>query len=214
MNRLNVLLADDHVVVRLGLKSLLEAEPDVTVVGEAEDGDAAIAAARQLRPNVVIMDVSMPGTGGVEATQRIRSEQPDTRVVGLTAHEDPAYLRRMLAAGATGYLLKRTAAIELLRAVRSVANGDTYLDPTFAGRPLHAPAGTSGAVSNNELSEREAEVLRQIAEGFGNKQIAARLGLSVKTVETYKARAMEKLGVRTRVQLVQYALQRGWLTGD
>lgn len=214
MSRVSVLVADDHGVVRAGLRRLLEAEPDVCVVGEAEDGEAAIAAARELRPDIVIMDVSMAGTGGVEATQRIRQQWPEIRVVALTAHEDPAYLRKMLAAGVTGYLLKRTVAGELLRAVRMVAVGDTYLDPAFAGQAPTPAVEAEGRADGGVLSEREAEVLRQIVEGFGNKQIAARLNLSVKTVETYKARAMEKLGLRSRVQLVQYALRRGWLRGD
>ncbi|MBL9103058.1 MAG: response regulator transcription factor [Myxococcales bacterium] len=214
MTRVHVLVADDHVVVRAGLRSLLEADPDVCVVGEAEDGDAAVAAAAELQPDVVVMDVSMPGAGGAEATRRIRARWPAIRVVVLTAHEELAYLRQLLAAGASGYLLKRTAADELLRAVRRVALGETYLDPTLAAQATAELAGSGGASGGPELSEREAEVLRLIAEGFGNKQIAARLGLSVKTVETYKARAMEKLGLRSRAQLVQYALQRGWLRGD
>lgn len=214
MSKVSVLLADDHAIVRNGLRSLLAAAPDMAVVGEAEDGATAVAAAGELRPAVVVMDVSMPGAGGVDATDRIRRAWPEVRVLALTAHEDPGYLRKLLAVGATGYLLKRTAADELLRAVRAVAAGGTYLDPSVAGQVVQEFAAPGrGAAKTGELSERELEVLRPLAEGYSNKQIAARLGVSVKTVETYKSRAMEKLGLRSRVELVRYAVEQGWLVG-
>jgi DNA-binding NarL/FixJ family response regulator len=201
------LVADDHPVVRNGLRGLLEAEPDMTVVGEATDGEAAVRAAAELSLDVVVMDVSMPGMGGEEATARIRRDCPGVRVVALTAYEDRGYLRRLLAAGAGGYVLKRSAAEELVRAIRCVAAGGTYLDPAVAEHVvadlLQPPAA--------ELSDREAEVLRLVARGYLLKQIAAELGVEHRTVETYKARAMEKLGLKTRVDVVRYAAEKGWL---
>jgi two-component system response regulator NreC len=210
MGNLRVLLADDHAVVRAGLKALLEAQPDLSVVGEAADGRTAVDLACQLLPDVAVVDVSMPGLGGAEVTERIARDCPRVRVVALTAHEESGYVRRLLAAGAAGYVLKRSAADELVRAVRAVAAGETYLDPGVAGgvveRLRDAPPPATA-----ELSEREAEVVRLIAHGYSNKEIAAKLGLSVKTVETYKTRSLEKLGLRSRVDIVRYAAGRGWL---
>lgn len=211
MTRLRVYVADDHPVVRSGLRGLIAAEPDMEVVGEAYDGETAVREAATLRPDVVVMDVSMPGVGGAEATERIRAGSPGVRVVALTAHEDRGYLTRLLAAGATGYVLKRAAAADLVRAIRAVAAGDTYLDPAVAGQVVAGLAGVGG--SGAELSEREEEVLRRLAEGQAVKQVAAALDVGVRTVETYKARGMEKLGLTTRVDLIRYAVQRGWLTG-
>jgi DNA-binding NarL/FixJ family response regulator len=211
MDKLRILLAEDHLVVREGLRALLEAQPGLAVVGEAADGLTAVAQAIALAPDVAVVDLSLPELGGAEVTERIRRECPGTRVVALTAHEDPAYVRRLLAAGASGYVPKRAAADELVRAVRAVAAGETYLDPALAkavvGRLLDTPPPAAAV----ELSEREAEVVRMIALGYSNKEIAAKLGLSVKTVETYKARSLEKLGLRSRVDLVRYAAGRGWL---
>lgn len=212
MTKLRVFLADDHPVVRNGLRGLIAAEPDMAVVGEAFDGAAAVREVVELRPDVVVMDVSMPGLGGAEATARIRQDCPGVKVLALTAHEDRGYLKQLLAAGATGYVLKRAAAADLVRAVRVVAAGETYLDPAVAAQvvaELTGPVAGSGA----ELSEREAEVLRRVTRGELLKQIAAALGIESRTVETYKARAMEKLGLQTRVDVVRYAADRGWLTG-
>lgn len=209
MTTLRVMLADDHAVVRAGLKALLDAQPDVSVVGEAADGPAAVALACQVNPDVAVVDVSMPGMNGAEVTERITRDCPRVRVVALTAHEDGGYVRRLLDAGAAGYVLKRSPADEL---VRAVAAGEAYLDPGVAGgvverlRDTPPPAATAG------LSERETEVVRMIAHGYSNKEIAAKLGLSVKTVETYKTRSLEKLGLRSRVDIVRYAAARGWLT--
>lgn len=212
MSKLRVLLADDHPVVRGGLKTLIDSQPDMEVVGEAYDGEGAVRTARDLRPDVVVMDVSMPGVGGGEATARLRSEAPEVKVLALTAHEDRGYLHLLLQAGAAGYVLKRAAADDLVRAVRAVAAGETYIDPAVAGQ-LVPPAGRAGELAAGvELSDREEEVLRLIAQGHPVKQIAAKLDVGVRTVETYKARAMEKLGLRTRAEAVRYAAQRGWLT--
>jgi DNA-binding NarL/FixJ family response regulator len=183
------------------------------VIGEASDGPSAVALVADLDPDVVVVDVSMPGLNGAEVATRLRAARPDRKVLALTVHEDAGYLRLLLEAGAAGYMLKRAAAAELVRAVRAVAAGGTYLDPAMAGRvvddlvrPTEPPATTA------ELSERETEVVRLIALGYSNKEIAARLGVSVKTVETYKSRSMEKLAIRSRVDIVRYAAGRGWLS--
>ena len=212
MAKLRVFLADDHAVVREGLKALVNAQPAMAVVGEAADGLTACAQVVLLAPDVVVMDVSMPGLSGSQATARLRLECPAVRVLALTVHEDRGYLRQLLAAGAAGYVLKRAAPEELIQAIRAVAAGGVYIDPNMAGKVLGGfvrQADGAGA----ELSEREAEVARQTAAGHSNKEIAARLDLSVKTVETYRARAMEKLGLRGRADLVRYAVQQGWLQG-
>lgn len=213
MPRLRVLLVDDHTIIREGLRALLEVQSDLEVVGEAQDGVAACARAKELAPDVVVMDVSMPDLNGARATEAIRRELPATRVLALTAHKDKGYLRMLLQAGASGYLLKRAASHELIHAIRTVAGGGTYVDPTLAGEVLVAFVRnpSTGTHSVDELSDREAEVVRLIARGFSNKEIASQLDISSKTVETYKTRSLEKLGLSSRSDLVSYALQRGWL---
>jgi DNA-binding NarL/FixJ family response regulator len=212
MAKLRVFLADDHAVVREGIKALLVAQPDIEVVGEAADGRTALEHATLLCADVVVTDVSMPGLGGAEVVERLRRACPSTNVVALTVHEDKGYLRRLLEAGAKGYLLKRSAADELVRAVRIVASGETYLDPALVSKIVGVFSGKTVAQAG-ELSEREEEVARLIASGYTNKEIAARIDVSIKTVETYKARAFEKLGFDSRVELVRYALAQGWLKG-
>ena len=211
---LRIVLADDHPVVREGLKLLVNAEPDMRVVGEAVDGETAWRAAKELRPDVLVMDLSMPVLGGADATERVRRDCPGVKVLELTVHEERHYLTQLLRAGASGYVLKRAAGAELVRAVRTVAAGGTYIDPSIAsalvGGYLNAEE-TADRPSHEDLSDREREVLIRIARGFSNKEIAAELDLSVKTVETYKARMSEKLGLRTRVEIVRYAARAGWL---
>ena len=213
MAELRVFLADDHAVVREGLKALITAQPGMAVVGEAADGLSACEQVPGLRPDVVVMDVSMPGLTGSQATARLRDECPAVRVLALTVHEDKGYIRQLLAAGAAGYVLKRAAPEELIHAIRAVAAGGVYLDPNVAGKVVGGFVRTPADVDSpgGGLSEREAEVVRRTAAGFSNKEIAARLDLSIKTVETYRARAMEKLGLTTRSDLVRYAVQQGWL---
>ena len=214
--RLRVLLADDHNVVRAGLRALIDAQPDMEVVGEAADGEAACRQAVEVGPDVVVMDVSMPSLGGAPATERIRRDRPEVRVLALTVHEDRSYLQQLLQAGASGYLLKRAAADDLIHAIRTVARGGTYLDPGLTGKVLGGLVGRSaqpGAPPGDALSDREEEVLRLIARGHTNREIAARLDVSVKTVETHKARAMEKLGLDSRAAIVAYAIRWGWLSG-
>ena len=214
MSKLRIFLADDHMVVREGLKSLVNAQPDMHVVGEAEDGGAALRSACELVPDVVVMDVSMPEMSGAEATAQLRRDCPRIKVLALTVYEDRAYLRQMLDAGASGYVLKRAVTDELVRAIRTIAAGGSYVDPTLAGSLVssyfnqdtsegHAPAG--------ELSERESQVLRLIAWGYSNKEIGWKLNISSKTVDTYKLRLMEKLNLRSRTDIVRYALRQGLL---
>lgn len=215
MTALRVVLADDHEMVRTGMRALLDATPGVEVVGEARDGAEAIDRAAELRPDVLVMDVSMPVLDGAAATERLAREHPAVKVLVLTAHDDRAHLTRLLEAGAAGFVLKRAAADELVRAIRVVADGGTYVDPLLAGHLLRdrsRPAGAAPIPAGDALSDREEEVLRRIAWGESNKEIASELGISTKTVETYKARITEKLGLKSRTQMVRYALQRGWLS--
>jgi DNA-binding NarL/FixJ family response regulator len=215
MSKLRVLLADDHNVVRAGLRALIDAQPDMEVVGEAADGEAACRQAAELKPEVVVMDISMPNLGGAPATQRIKRDQPRIHVLALTVHEDRGYLQQLLHAGVSGYLLKRAAPDELIHAIRTVARGGTYLDPGLAGKVLGGLMGRTphvGSAHNAMLSDREEEVLRLIARGFTNREIAAQLDVSIKTVETHKARSLEKLGLGSRAGIVAYAIDRGWLS--
>ena len=215
MKVIRVFLADDHGVLREGLRALLADHPGIEVVGEAADGARAVEGAAALEPDVVVRDVAMPGLNGAKATERLKKACPAVKVLALSAHEDRAYLRQLLEAGASGYVLKRAAAGELVQAIRTVAGGGVYLDPTLAAHVAGgfvSAAAARKALAGTEPSDREEEVVRRIAEGFSNKQIAAQLSLSVKTVETYKARSLEKLGLRDRIDLVRYARQQGWLT--
>ncbi|QJW95181.1 response regulator transcription factor [Frigoriglobus tundricola] len=211
---LRVFVADDHAVVRRGLKALIDTEPGMTVVGEAADGQEAVTQVRALLPDVVVMDVSMPDLTGSQATEQIRRECPHVKVLALTVHEDKGYIRQLLTAGASGYVLKRGAPEGLIEAIRVVAAGGVYLDPNIAAKVVGGFIQKSPkdvASKNGELSDRETEVARLTAAGHGNKEIATRLDLSVKTVETYRTRSMDKLGLRSRAELVRYAVQKGWL---
>ena len=213
-SRLRILLADDHVTVRQGLKMLIESQDDMTVVSEASDGTAAVEQARTLRPDVVVMDISMPGMNGLVATRTLKQLQPDSVIVILTRHGDDAYLQELLRAGADGYVLKQSAASELLQAIRATAARGQYLDSALTSRVTAGFLSKSGRKTQGtgvSLSERESEVLRLIAAGYSNKEIAAQLELSVKTVEVHKANAARKLGLKGRIDIVKYALLQGWL---
>jgi DNA-binding NarL/FixJ family response regulator len=212
MKTLRIMLADDHAVVREGLRALINAQPGMEVVGEAADGVAAVEAVAALDPDVVVLDVSLPGLNGAQVAKRLRAASPNRVILALTVHEDAAYFRLLVDAGVAGYVLKRSAADELIRAIRVVAAGGTYFDTALTG--WRADAGgdpESRPPVLPELSEREVEVMKLIAQGYSNKEIAARLVLSVKTVETYKTRSLEKLGLRSRVDIVRYAARQGWL---
>ena len=211
MTRIRVALADDHPVVLAGVRALVQAEPEMDLVGEATDGNAALKLILETVPDVVVMDISMPGMTGLELVQRVGSEHGAVKILVLTVHEDRAYVQRVLSAGARGYLLKRSAAEELVRAVRAVHGGGLYVDPAVAGKFVQTEAGGGAVGEGLALSEREEEVLKLAAQGHTNKEAAARLGLSIKTVESYKARAMEKLGLKTRAEIVRYGLTRDWL---
>ncbi len=214
MDKLRIFLADDHVVVREGLKTLINAQPDMSVIGEAGDGQDAWQQARECQPDVVIMDITMPNVNGVQATERLKRVCPAVKVLALSVHEDTSYLRQLLAAGATGYVLKHVAADVLIQAIRTVAVGGVYLDPALAGhvvaRYVRVP-GVASELLGADLSEREMEVAQRVAQGYSNREIATQLNLSVKTVETYRSRALDKLGLDSRAALVRYALEHDWL---
>ena len=215
MKKLRILLADDHKIIRDGLKLLVNEQPDMRVVGEAGNGKEVLEKVRELKPNVVVMDLSMPVLNGLQATDLLKREHPELKVVALTVHEDESYLRQLCKAGAAGYVLKRSAGDELIQAIRTVAKGGLFFDATLTSRALTshlAPSTANGGPRAAELSEREKDVLVQLAWGRSNKEIAAELRLSIKTVETYKARVVEKLSLRSRSELVQYAMRQGWMS--
>ena len=214
MSTIRIVLADDHRVLRDGLKALIQGQTGLEVVGEAGDGESTLRRVEELRPDVVVMDFTMPGMTGVEATARIKASHPGVKVLALTVHEDRGYFRRFLEAGASGYALKQTPADELFHAIRVVASGGIYIDPALARTVLvgiNRAAAAEALAGDDHLSDRETEVVRRIARGFSNKEIAAQLAINAKTVETYKARSLEKLGLRSRADIVRYALRRGWL---
>jgi two-component system response regulator NreC len=212
--KLRILLADDHETVREGLRMILNAQPDMQVVATAGDGRDAVEQAEQIAPDVVIMDISMPGLNGLAATQQLSERCPGAKVLTLTRHADNSYLQQLMRAGAAGYVLKQSRPAELLHAIRTVAGGVKYLDASMTapanGRDAKA-AAIPGPEPTTPLSPRETEVLRLIAWGNTNKEIAGRLDLSVKTVEAHKANGMRKLGMRGRIDIVRYALLHGWL---
>jgi DNA-binding NarL/FixJ family response regulator len=200
-------------MVREGLKALVNSQPDMTVVGEAGDGQAAVQQARELEPDVIVMDVSMPRMSGLEATAKVKEAIPGAKVLALTRHTDTGFLRLLFKAGATGYVLKQSASSELIRAIRTVAAGDNYLDPSITSKVMTGYVGrqTSNLEPGEDLTPREEEVLKMIAWGNSNKDIASNLGISVKTVEAHKSNLMRKLKFRSRIDIVRFAVVRGWL---
>ena len=211
---LRVLLADDHVTVRHGLKLLIDGQSDMKVVAEASDGADAVQRALTIKPDVVVMDISMPGMNGLVATRSLKQHLPELAIITLTRHGDDAYLQELLRAGVSGYVLKQSAPSELLQAIRVAAAGGQYLDSTLTPRVTAgflAREGKRVGRAGATISERESGVLRLIASGYSNKEIAARLDLSVKTVEAHKANAMRKLGLAGRIDIVKYAILQGWL---
>lgn len=212
--KLRILLAEDHHTVREGIKLLVNAQPDMEVVGEAENGEIAVSEAARLMPDMVIMDVSMPVLNGLQATRQLRSQYPDLLILTLTRHSDDGYLHQLISAGANGYVLKQSAPKELINAIRAVGAGQAYLDPALTQKVMGGYAVRSTSVrgeGKKDLSNREIEILKLISFGYSNQEIATRLALSVKTVEAHKANAMRKLGVTGRIDIVKYAILQNWL---
>lgn len=213
-NVTRVVIADDHGVVREGLKLLIDSQSDLSVVGDAIDGAVAFEMIDRLKPDVAIIDVSMPQLNGVELVAKLNEAGCQSQVLALTANEDRGYLHQLLKMGVKGYLLKRSAADMLLSAIRAVASGIRFVDPHVVDAMLEdnvANPSPNQPSTDGALSEREEIVLKMISEGYSNKEIAAKLDLSVKTIETYKARSMHKLSLRSRTDIVRYAVTRGWL---
>ena len=210
---IRVLLADDHIIVREGLKLLIDGERDMVVVAEVGDGTAAVEQAVALKPDVIVLDISMPGMNGLVAARTLKKRAPGIAIVTLTRHTDDGYLQELLRAGASAYVLKQSAARELLHAIRTAAGGGQYVDSTFTRRLTSTFSGRDGGKSRaaGAITDREADVLRLIARGYSNKEIANELSLSVKTVEAHKANAMRKLDLAGRIDIVNYAVLQGWL---
>ena len=214
---LRIVLADDHATVRQALKLLIDAQEDMQVVGEAGDGRVAIERVEDFKPDVVVMDISMPGLNGLNATRTLKELHPESRVVALTRYSDDAYLQELLRAGVAGYVLKQSPSLELLQAIRAAAAGGQYLDSTVTARVTDrflSRDATKTRQARPTVTEREGEVLRLIARGYSNKEIAADLDLSVKTVEVHKANGMRKLGLRGRIDIVRFAILQGWMQDE
>ncbi len=212
-NVIRVMIADDHAILRSGLKMLIESQEDMKVVAEADNGEDAVEKAGETSPDVAIVDIKMPKVGGIEAIEKIKRISPQTKILALTMYEDLAYLRAVLAAGGSGYLVKRAADKELLTAVRTVSQGRSYIEVSLVDdveQDLLNRKVTSGDTSPlSRLSRREREVLEFVAYGYTNRQIAEKIGVSIKSVETYRSRVSEKLGLHTRAELVRFALETG-----
>lgn len=215
-SKIRVLIADDHAILRAGLRMLIDSQPDMKVIAEAPNGEDAVRLARAERPDVVILDITMPGGGGLRAVPEILKVCASTRVLLLTMHEEPAYLRTALASGAAGYVLKKSVDANLLAAIRSVHKGRSYIDSELASALIQhtLPDLAQPGRPDEVLSERELQVLKLVAEGFSSREIAEQIYIGVKTVETYRARFAEKLGLKSRADLVRYALEVGLLSPE
>ena len=211
MNPIRVLLVEDHETVREGLRLLLDSQSDMEVVAEACDGRAAVEYNERFRPHVVVMDLSMPDINGLQATQAIKKSHPDTAIVALTRHDDAPFVDELKKAGASAYVLKQSPSRELLDAVRVAAGGGTYLDAQLRARDARTADQAIHGRGAPSVSEREKQVLRMMAVGHSNKEIAEELSIAIKTVEVHKANAMRKLGLRGRIDVVRYAILHGWL---
>jgi two-component system, NarL family, response regulator NreC len=214
MEKLRILLAEDHQTVREGIKLLVNAQPDMEVICEVGDGEAAIKEATSLKPDLLVMDISMPTMNGLKATKKLRELLPDIKILTLTRHTDDGYLKQLIGAGANGYVLKQSAPTDLLHAIRTVAAGNAYLDPSLTRKVMGGYVSRAESVrgeSKGDLTDREQEVLRLISFGYSNKEIGSRLEVSVKTIEAHKANAMRKLGISSRIDIVRYAILQNWL---
>ena len=218
LKNIRVLIAEDHVLVREGLRTLLEAQPDMKVVGEAINGEEAVRKTKEVKPDIILMDITMPGMNGLEATYQIRQDNPDVKILVLTMHEGNEYFFKILEAGASGYFVKGGSSSELISALQAVWRGDVFLYPTMAKKLLsdylHRVSSGQDKESYDGLTNREREILKFIAEGDSNQEIAERLVLSPSTVQTHRANIMAKLGLHSRTELVKYAIRRGFITLD
>lgn len=218
-HKIRVMIADDHAILRAGLRMLVNAQADMEVVSEAADGEMAVQTARESKPDVALLDLTMPRVGGMKALQQIARDCREVRVLVLTMHDDPAYLRSAMAFGASGYLLKRAVDAELIAAIRAVYRGGVYVDPRLASvlvEDMRAKDSKEAAPArpSNILSRRELQVLRLVARGYTSAEIAKQVFVGVKTIETYRSRFAEKLGLRTRSDVVRFAVQMGLLTPE
>lgn len=217
-HKIRVMIADDHAILRAGLKMLVNAQADMEVISEASDGEKAVETARETKPDVALLDLTMPSVGGMKALEKMTRDCPKTRVLVLTMHDDPAYLRSALAAGACGYLLKRAVDAELIAAMRAVHRGGIFVDPRLANvlvQDVLAKRSTKADPrSVNILSQRELQVLTLVARGYTSAEIAKRIFVGVKSIETYRSRLAEKLGLRTRSDVIRFAVQMGLLTPE
>ena len=212
--KLRILIAEDHQTVREGVKLLVNAQSDMEVIGEAGDGEIAITESARLSPDVLLLDISMPNMNGLQATKRLKFVNPAIKILILTRHTDDGYLQQLIEAGANGYVLKQSAPTELINAIRSVAIGNGYVDPSLTRRVMGGYVDRTASLrgeSKADLTNRESEALRLIAFGYSNKEIGAKLNLSVKTIEAHKANAMRKLGISSRIDIVKYAILQNWL---
>ncbi len=218
MSQMRVLIADDHVIVREGLRALLETQADIEVVGEATDGEEAVNKTREVQPDIVLMDITMPGMNGLEATRQIRQHSPDVKILALTMHEGDEYFFKILDAGASGYFIKGGSSSELISALRAVWSGDVFLYPTMAKKLLSDYLRRVRTGQDKEsydgLTNREREILKLIAEGHTNQDIAELLVLSIATVQTHRAHIMANLGLRSPAELIKYAVRHGFITLD
>ncbi len=218
LKTIRILIAEDHVLVREGLRTLLEAQPDMKVVGEAINGEEAVRKTKEVKPDIILMDITMPGMNGLEATYQIRRDNPDVKILVLTMHEGNEYFFKILEAGASGYFVKGGSSSELIAALQAVWRGDVFLYPTMAKKLLsdylHRVSSGQDKENYDGLTNREREILKFIAEGDSNQEIAERLVLSPSTVQTHRANIMAKLGLHSRTELVKYAIRRGFITLD
>jgi DNA-binding NarL/FixJ family response regulator len=213
-DKLRIFIAEDHQTVREGIKLLVNAQPDMEVIGEAGDGETAIKEVARLNPDIVLMDISMPTMNGLKATKRLRAASSEVKILTLTRHTDDGYLQQLIGAGANGYVLKQSAPNELINAIRTIGEGNAYIDPSLTRKVMGGYVNKAESLRGDgkgELTDREAEVLRLISFGYSNKEIGSRLDVSVKTVEAHKANAMRKLGISSRIDIVRYAILRDWL---
>ena len=219
MENIKVVLADDHTIVRKGLSSLLEGEECIEVIGEAEDGREAIKLVEKLRPDIVVMDIAMPGLNGLEATRRLKRLYPEIKVLILSMYANEEYVFQTLQAGAQGYLVKKAAPSELVSAIKAISQGNSFLSPSISRTVIDEYIRRADKISKRDdafqnLTARETEVLQLIAEGLKNREIAELLFISIKTVETHRAHVMDKLGIHSTAELTQYAISKGIISSD